>query len=296
MNYKDVNLYEYAKKRFYRIMIPYFCFEFISFLLAFIVHYLFRYLNLGNVYLNLDIKAALLDSITCVQTPSYMGIISHLWFFPCIYVVDIFFMVIKRYIHINIIFIIICSLLISYGTQFLPFRLPFTIDIAFMGLFFLLMGYRFKYLIPNMLYNKWGGVLSVPIFFYLVYNNKHLFLMFVNSYGNYLYAIPTACLGIYAFIFLVIIINRCHILPTKLFLFLSKNSLLLFPLHLIFLNFYAKLMEFSKMDQLVQGGYVYSWTMLFLILGSVFICVPFINKYFPILTGNYIPEGVKSKV
>lgn len=53
-------------------------------------------------------------------------------------------------------------------------------------------------------------------------------------------------------------------------------------------------MEFSKIDQLVQGGYVYSWTMLFLILSSVFICVPFINKYFPILTGNYIPKGVRS--
>lgn len=207
MNYKDVNLYEYAKKRFYRIMIPYFCFELISFLLAFIVHHLFHYFNLGNVYLNLDIRAALLDSITCVQTPSYMGIIPHLWFFPCIYTVDIFFMIIKKYIHINIIFIIISSLLISYGTQFLSFRLPFTIDIAFMGLFFLLIGYRFKYLISNVLCGKWG-VLSVPVFFYLVYNNKHLFLMFINSYGNYLYAIPTACLGIYVFIFLVMIINR----------------------------------------------------------------------------------------
>lgn len=296
IHYKDINLVEYAKKRFYRIMIPYFCFEFISFILAFCIHYLFRYLHLGNVYMNLDLKAAIIDSITCIQTPSYMGIIPHLWFFPCVYVADILFMIVKKYFNINILLVILGSLLLSFATQFLSFRLPFNIDTAFMGLFFLFIGYCCKYLIDSILKSK-GGVkfilliaLFFPVFLYLVAKNDGSFLMFVNTYGNYLYAIPAALLGIFIYIILISLLNRYHLLPVSLFLFLSKNSLLLFPLHLMFMNIFSKVFEFSKIDCLIQHGNVRSWAMLLLVIISILLTTPFINKKFPILTGNYIPK------
>lgn len=294
--YKGTNMFEYARKRFYRIMAPYFCFEFISFILAFSIHHLFEFLHLGNVYMNIDLKAAIIDSITCIQTPSYMGIIPHLWFFPCIYIVDLLFIFIKKYFNVNVIFIMLGSLLVSLSTQFLPFRLPFTIDTAFMGLFFLHIGYYFKYFIDKILNVYKGGtkfilsaILSIPIFLYLVINNDN-FLMFANKYGNYLYAIPAALLGIYIYLVLIVLLKQYNLLPIRLFSFLSRNSLLLFPLHLMFMSIYNKVFEFSKIDYLVQEGVIRSWVTLILVVLSVLLTTPFINKNFPILTGNYIPQ------
>lgn len=217
INYKKMNLYEYVRKRFYRIMVPYFCFEFISFILAFIIHHLFALLKLGDVYMNLDLKAAIFDSITCIPSSSYMGIIPHLWFFPCIFVADIFLILIKKYLNVNILYPIVGSLLLSYSTQFLSFRLPFNIDTAFMGLFFLFMGYHFNCLITKAVQMKGGilSILSIPLFLYLVTKNGEAFLMFTNSYGNYLYAIPAAILGIYIFIALVAVLNKYSLLPIK---------------------------------------------------------------------------------
>lgn len=172
-NYKRINLYEYARKRFYRIMIPYFCFEFISFILAFSIHHLFAFLKLGDVYMNLDLKAAIIDSITCIQTPSYMGIIPHLWFFPCIYVADIFFVLLRKYLNVNILWFITGSLLLSYGTQLLTFRLPFNIDTAFMGLFFLLIGYQYKTLINKVLKAYRGGGIHTYSLYTLVSLSHH---------------------------------------------------------------------------------------------------------------------------
>lgn len=114
--------------------------------------------------------------------------------------------------------------------------------------------------------------------------------MFVNTYGNYLYAIPAALLGIFIYIILISLLNRYHLLPVSLFLFLSKNSLLLFPLHLMFMNIFSKVFEFSKIDCLIQHGNVRSWAMLLLVIVSILLTTPFINKKFPILTGNYIPK------
>lgn len=272
-------------------MIPYFCFEFISFILAFSIHHLFALLKLGDVYMNLDLKAAIIDSITCIQTPSYMGIIPHLWFFPCIFVADIFFILIRKYLNVNILYPIVGSLLLSYSTQFLSFRLPFNIDTAFMGLFFLLIGYHFNYLITKMIQMKGVilSILSIPILIYLIKNNGEAFLMFTNSYGNYLYAIPAAILGIHIFIVLVTVLNKYSLLPIKFLSFFSKNSLLLFPLHLMFMSLYSKLFEFSRINCLAQEGCFSSGIMLFLIILSVLIATPFINKYLPILTGNYVP-------
>ena len=113
--------------------------------------------------------------------------------------------------------------------------------------------------------------------------------MFTNSYGNYLYAIPAAILGIHIFIVLVTVLNKYSLLPIKFLSFFSKNSLLLFPLHLMFMSLYSKLFEFSRINCLVQEGCFSSGIMLFLIILSVLIATPFINKYLPILTGNYVP-------
>ena len=297
-NYKKINLYEYARKRFYRIMIPYFCFEFISFILALSIHHLFTFLKLGDVYMNLDFKAAIIDSITCIQTPSYMGTIPHLWFFPCIYVADIFFIILRKYLNVNILWFIAGSLLLSYGTQLLTFRLPFTIDTALLGLFFLLIGYQYKHTITSILeVNQKREIISlislipsILLFLYLITKSEELFLMFINRYGNYFYAIPAAILGIYIFMVLIAFLKKHELLPIKQLTFFSKNSLLLFPLHLMFLSFYSKIFEFLKINTLIQEGYFRSGIMLLLVILSVIVATPFINKYFPILTGNHIPH------
>lgn len=114
--------------------------------------------------------------------------------------------------------------------------------------------------------------------------------MYINHYGNYFYAIPAAILGIYIFMVLIVFLKKHNLIPIKLLTFFSKNSLLIFPLHVMFMNSYSKIIEFSKINVLIQEGYFRSGIMLLLVTLSVILTTPFINKYLPILTGNYIPS------
>ena len=62
--------------------------------------------------------------------------------------------------------------------------------------------------------------------------------MFTNRYGNYFYAIPAAILGIYIFMVLIVSLKKPDLIPIKLLTFFSKNSLLIFPLHVMFMSLF----------------------------------------------------------
>lgn len=53
-DFQRLNMLKYMQKRFYRILLPYLCFALISFCLAILLHHLFAYFHLGEIYMNLN--------------------------------------------------------------------------------------------------------------------------------------------------------------------------------------------------------------------------------------------------
>ena len=301
IDFKRLNLLIYIQKRFYRILLPYLCFAFISFCLALLLHYLFVYCHLGDIYMNLNLKAAIRDSLLCIPSPDYVGCIPLLWFFPCMFVADVFFVLIKRYINKNCIELtILGGVILSLSTKYIEFRLPFCIDTAFMGVSFILVGYIGKRWIDNMLlsapiYKLFIYSLCIlPIFLYCAYQNNCQFLMFANKYGNYWYAIIGAITGIVIFMIMIFVSMRSRFFPTTFFMFFNRNSLVLFPIHLMLLSFVNKFAELISLDRFLSNELIVSLFKLIVIVILVFIITPSINKYFPILCGNYLPKALKN--
>ena len=300
-DFRSMALAGYVKKRFYRILLPYLCFECISFILAFVLHYMFAFLNLGDIYMDLDIVAAVKSVLLCIPSADYVGACPNLWFFPCIFVVDILFVVIKRYASCRwaLRISVFGGVILSLSTQYIGVRLPFCIDIAFMGYVFVMLGYYGKHLLDAKLLPATSLrllvylMIGMPLFFFCVYRNDALFLMFVNKYGNYLYALPGAVLGIFIFVALVVICVRTRCFPKRLFMFFSTNSLVLFPVHLMALSFVSKVVEFASVGACIGDGLAMSFLKLFCIIAIALVITPVINRYFPALAGKYVPKSLR---
>lgn len=79
----------------------------------------------------------------------------------------------------------------------------------------------------------------------------------------------------------------------KINTFILAITTIVISLGITFFNIqylFSYIFEFSKINSLIQEGYFRSGIMLLLVILSVIVATPFINKYLPILTGNYIPR------
>ena len=79
----------------------------------------------------------------------------------------------------------------------------------------------------------------------------------------------------------------------KINTFILAITTIVISLGITFFNIqylFSYIYEFSKINSLIQEGYFRSGIMLLLVILSVIVATPFINKYLPILTGNYIPR------
>lgn len=123
-------------------------------------------------------------------------------------------------------------------------------------------------------------------FLICVYLNPGYFYMYIDEYGNYVYAIVGAITGSWAFF---VIGNWLYSMmndrSSSLFGFLNRlvnwyglNSLVVFPVHLEVL-FFVK-----KVNGALLGGH---WIIAFVItiLITIIIC-EFIKRYFPFMIGN----------
>ena len=124
---------DFLRSRFLRLMIPYFLFEGINLL----VWSLSLFLQGGWQ----DVSEAVTAIVSCVNTEGYTGYYGRLWFWPCMFVSDMFFYCVLQYsprsekARYAFQFGMIPVLFgISWVTcRILPGRLPFTVDTAFMA-------------------------------------------------------------------------------------------------------------------------------------------------------------------
>ena len=283
------------KKKFNRLLVPYFLFEILNLVIAFTLHHLFKYLHMENVY-HVELPFAIRDIIFCLESKNYVGITSRFWFLPCMFVSDMFFWGIQKLIirfHIEldrIIYLLLSILLVIFSyieTSILSFRLPFTLDSSLMATAFICLGY---YLGPffDKLYNLnvslklFCVIVSSIILALCIQGNDSFFLMFANSYGNYIYASLGAVAGI------VLLCNSFflveNILPKKQLLFLSTNSLIFYPIHLNIISFINKIFSYIDFTNVLES--CKPLITIFVVLSLAIILINISNKYFKIFTGS----------
>ncbi|WP_415669093.1 acyltransferase family protein, partial [Zobellia roscoffensis] len=258
---KDERFVIHFKKRFNRLIIPYLLFEALILLSSIILHYGFKALQLEDVY-HIEIGYAVRDILLCLESPRYIGAINLLWFFPCLFVADLLFFFVKRLInrlfkegevHAFPYFIIFVALaLLSYlENKFVHIRLPFTLDTSLMATSFIALGYASRKLVDKIYNQTKSFQLGYVIFglvgvIFSVKMNTGLFLMFVNDYGNYFYAMLGAVSGVLFFFSLIFLLEK--ILPKSGLVYLSINSLIFFPIHLLILTFMNKIFTYLNIS------------------------------------------------
>lgn len=262
-----------------KILIPYLGFEFINLLLSLIL-----------VAEKINLLKAFISIFFCINSNEYMGISLRLWFLPCIFVSEIWFYWIVKFIgekkvrYFIPLFFFLASRMLNLV---MTFRLPFTLDISLMATGFILCGY---YLCPivkkiektiSIRLSRFMFVMCFVFFGISAYLNERL-LMYIDEYGNYFLAIISALTGSYLFLWTLKRIYK-EIRNGKIYnyiLFLGRNSLLFFPIHLILLFVTEKIIKRMGLNM---------WWIKLIIVGIV--CIPVINFvriYLPFLSGQRV--------
>ncbi|MUH38098.1 hypothetical protein D9O36_19775 [Zobellia amurskyensis] len=286
----------YFKKRFNRLVIPYLLFELLNLVTAMVFHNTFKIMGLGEVY-HVEIGYAIRDILLCIESSHYIGVTNLFWFLPCLFVADLFIWFIDRllrkisphrtdfsfqYLVVFAIFVAVSFLL----SESIDFRLPFTLDTSSMATAFIALGYASRGLIDkfynqNMYYQAAYVLIGVLGIVFAVEMNSGLFLMFINEYGNYFYAIVGALSGTLFFFNFIFLFEK--ILPKKALIFLSINSLIFYPIHLDILAFIGKVFSYLNTSKI-------EWSLPYLnaIITMLIIipCIYLVNRYLPVLSGK----------
>lgn len=289
-NEKKEKFAPFVKKRFFRLMLPYYLFEAVNLIL-----WQLQMVLEGNWQ---DITEALASVLLVVNTDGYTGLYGRLWFLPCMFVSDIFFYAIRRCTSAHksgLCLWAIVVLALSWVTaKVLTFRLPLTIDTALFATFFMIFGYLFGKQIRWILSTGhiiWDLIVMIFGFlalYLLLKTGTVECLMFVNYYGNYVTTVAAALCGSISFFVLSkwsYVLTKKVGIAKKLVLWYGHNSLVTFPVHLT-VKIYA-----------LRVSWAFGiWQHLFLTM--LILNVPVVNmitEYFPIMTGKIPrPKNVRA--
>lgn len=281
---QNCNFKEYFLLNFKRLIYPYLFAEGIALCIS--------------IVFNSDVEYSLaVKNIFFCLNGDYGGLLENrFWFLPCIFVCNIIVYIQyqiqnklnnsnKIVFGVSVQFCLLCMVLIQV---FRCSRFIWTLDIVFMAMIFINLGVLVENIIQEM-YIKltilakqhpltclcvWGGIILVWL--YSVKKND-LFFMFINQYGNCLIAVCNAVVGstiaICFFIKLYDLLNqKRNYIIIKSILWFGKNSITLFPVHLIVLSLVTRLINMNGIDMA-------PWYINFITVVTIsFIITAFINK------------------
>jgi fucose 4-O-acetylase-like acetyltransferase len=292
--YKKEKFFIYLNKRIKRLIVPYLLFELLNLLAALLLHYLFIFLKLDDVY-HVEIFHAFRHIFMCIESSHYIGITNLFWFLPCLFLADIMMWFINKLIrkifhaNLEVIYILLFCVFVCLSfieNKLVSFRLPFTLDIALMAVAFVCLGYSSKRIVDWCYKQQFGiqflfVIVGLIGLVFAVNLNSNNFLMFINQYGDYFYAVLGSISGIFFFCNLIFVSK--DYLPKSGLLFLSINSLVFYPVHLDVLALLGKIMSYITFPSVV----IIFLPLIKVLFVTVLIipCIWYINKYCPIMAG-----------
>jgi len=277
----DFGIWDYMRSRFNRLIIPYIFFNILTFLTFGVISEKVNYLTIPGVttfFKNLTF------GIYSGQPNSNIANIPT-WFLPCLFFTGLFYFLIDKNISgkfFKFLTILIISVLIYLESKYLQFRMPFSMDIALMSLFFYGLGNLFREEIINFTnkINYWY-LLLIPLLVSITILFLNVTQMSTNNYGNYFKLLICSFSGIITFLIISKIIG-------KTFLgFYGENSVIVLCMEWIKGMTYSLFIKLS-FHFLPSGpgyisGIVQTISCLLFLIPIIFI----IKRYFPFLIGNF---------
>jgi len=273
-----------------RILIPYLTFNVVTYLF-----WLFLGRHFGN---DAGSTTAFWQPLLGIIYGSGHSIIHYvpLWFLPCIFMTENIYFLIQKFsksLKIKIIFVVSCGILGWLNYRFNPYLLPWGFGSALVMLVFYglgdIIGKKVLQLPINSLKNNAllfliSIIAMIFLYFWLPVNDE--ISVIGNKYGNYILFFIGALAGISGIVaFCKWLENTC--IPLKPFLFIGRNTLIVFGFHLMTMSFIKAITFFifglplSIFDQTLCA--------IALAVGAVILCVPvifIINNYFPWFIGK----------
>ena len=272
--------------RFQRLVVPYFLFEGLN-----------LFVWSASLFLQggwQDVSEAVTAVLACVNTEGYTGYYGRLWFWPCLFVSDMYFYWILKICPrqekaktVFLLAMITAMLGLSWFTcRRLPFRLPFTADTAFMATAFLLTGYLFGRRYHWLIHQKHGKadalilILSLLALVWTISSGRSACMMFINAYGHFGYTLCAAFSGILAVT--VLIKHLYGFLKDReslksIVLWYGYNSLAVFPVHL-------------SVKIFIYQMFPLSWRQWYILFPAMFLfSIPLVNlitRYCPFMLGK----------
>ena len=271
-----------TKRKVKKILIPYFVFSIISYLYWICIERNLRDQNENPVKLFLNIFIARAGSENYLFN-------AVMWFLPCLLVTQLMFEGINKFIknkYIKVIMIVLLSIMGYILGKIEIFRLPFTLDVAFMALLFYSLGYWLR-LIENKynLVEKINKSLknrirtsTILVFLFicligLVYINGPINMNEIK-YNIYLLSVMNSCIGSAIIIIISVLIDNNKILE-----YIGKNTLIIMcthePIKRVLIYIVSKVL---KMDQEVLRNNVFYIMLISLLLLIICLIITLILK------------------
>lgn len=276
----------FIKQKGIRILIPYFFFNFIT--------YLF-WLLIGRHYgLDSEFNDNPVEPIFGIlySTSTWMKHYVPLWFLACLFMVESIyyfaFRKIKR-LDVKLILLFLFGVLGYLNYIYNPYPLPWSIDIALPMIVFYGVGSLLKNPLLKMDKNVFRylllSILSFAVVF-LMYKVNAEVKVFINVYGNYVYFFIGAFAGILFSVSMLKMLD-IYLKSVRFLQFIGENTLIILALHLI-AGSVVKAVSFYILD-LPMSIYEITWVKIVYGLLSIIILIPvmlFFNRFLPSLIGK----------
>lgn len=273
----------FLERKFYSLIIPYLLFS----IIAYIFYILMDCIYQPEVQ-NVEIlqKGVLFNVYTVICSMNGFLINTPLWFLPCLFITELLFLISKKYSksdYNTAVLIIFFSVIgFQYG-NYVSFRMPWSIDIAFTGIVFYAAGYFFEKDYKEILFRTNYSFIFVLFL-------MHIILSFINPrvdmykliYNNYFLFYISAFSGILVYIYTFKMAKA-----SKILVFYGRNSLTVLGFHYIIISILKYLFPllFEQFNIQVSKGMFFVVNLFFTLLLMIPL-VSIANRYFPYITGK----------
>ncbi len=286
---KTYSFKTFLGKKAKTLLIPYVFFASVTFCFWFFLERKF-----GNVPSDVPVTNYLTGIALAIPDKAYLGFNIPIWFLPSLFCAEILFFLIHKYLGKYS--IAICVVFFGIGMAlkaWLPFRLPYGLDVACFALIFLETGYflQTKNSIQKYISGRpWAANLFYGLAFAAVTfivaslndENGHV-NMYLCSFNNYLLFLVTAFAGVFSLFFL----GNC-IPKNKISDFFGRNTLVILGFHLMMFSLIKGVLHFLfKMDLSIFFDAFF--LNLALNIAAFILFIPVIiglNRYVPFLLGR----------
>lgn len=273
---KNYSFYQFLGRKFNSLIVPYASFAFISFLFWFFV---VRKLSISGQALAIDPIKPLIGVFYGIGSGDWrvpMNIA--LWFLPCLFIVEIVFYFVKNWYFLP------GFAVLGYLATLLPFRLPWSSDVALSAIVFYGIGHFYK--------ETWVSRRILPVL--LVSSIVFCFLNSPVDMNNLVYGNP-CFFYISAFSGVLFYLNISKVVKTnRVMHYIGSNTVILIGLVGITwfcLNGVSYMILKRKIE---QSGFGFAFIASFLQIALTVPAIYCINTWLPFIVGRQSASGSTS--